>query len=179
MKKSLLLIFFSVFSVAFAYADKIAINHFTIKENPFANNEIAVVATDTADNVLENVNGFFTFTVNSFQEVLKFEKGTAFYRHKLEKSTFLYVKHENVNNTYSALYYVYKGDHSLTAIHISWMVLLAIPVILIILAYFFKRFIIIAVIIFILFFYFNHHNGLSIPTFFESIFDGLKGLFGK
>jgi hypothetical protein len=48
---------------------------------------------------------------------------------------------------------------------------------LVLLAYMFKRFIIIAVIIFCIFLYFNYHNGLSIPTFFESIIDGLKNMF--
>jgi len=48
---------------------------------------------------------------------------------------------------------------------------------LVLFAYLFKRFIIIAIILFIIFLYFNHHSGLSIPTFFESIIDGLKGLF--
>jgi hypothetical protein len=57
------------------------------------------------------------------------------------------------------------------------VVLLAIPVILIVLGYMFRKFIIIAVIIFIIFIYFNYHHGLSIPTFFESIIDGLKNMF--
>jgi hypothetical protein len=177
MKKVFLVVCAVIFSVAFAYADKVTISHFVVKENPFAQNEIAIVATDTANNILDNVNGVFSFTVNGFEENLKFDKGTAFYRHKLDKSAFLYVKHENDSGTHSILYYVYKGDHKLVPVHISWIVLLAIPVLLIILGYMFKKFIIIAVIIFILFLYFSHHSGLSIPTFFESIIDGLKGLF--
>lgn len=176
MKKLLLIISLVVTSVAFAKADTITINHFVIKENPFAKDEIAIVATDTANNILENVNGIFAFTVNGFQESLKFDKGTAFYRHKLDKSSFLYVKHVNDKGTHSMLYYVYKGD-TLTPYHVSWILLLAIPVLLVLLAYAFKRFIVIAIIIFIIFLYFNHHSGLSIPTFFESIIDGLKNLF--
>ena len=72
-------------------ADTVTIKHFVVKENPFAKNEIAIVATDTANNILENVNGKFAFTVNGFDEQLRFDKGTAFYRHKLDKSSFLYV----------------------------------------------------------------------------------------
>lgn len=177
MKKLLLIISLVVTSVAFAKADTITINHFVIKENPFAKDEIAIVATDTANNILENVNGIFAFTVNGFQESLKFDKGTAFYRHKLDKSSFLYVKHVNESGTYSLLYYVYKTDDKLIPIHISWMVLLIIPVVLVVLSYMFKRFIIFAIIIFCIFLYFNHHAGLGIPTFFESIFDGLKRMF--
>jgi uncharacterized protein YxeA len=177
MKKLLFIICLVVFSAGFTFAGTVAINHFVIKENPFAKDEIAVVATDTANNILENVNGAFSFNVNGFQEQLRFDKGTAFYRHKLDRSSFLYVKHVNDSGTHSILYYVYKGDNKLIPIHISWIVLLAIPLLLVLLAYLFKRFIIIAIIIFCIFLYFNHHHGLSIPTFFESIIDGLKGLF--
>jgi hypothetical protein len=177
MKKLLLIICLLASSVAFAFADTVTIQHFVIKENPFAKDEIAVVATDTANNILENVSGVFSFTVNGFQEALKFDKGTAFYRHKLERSSFLYVKHLNDSGTHSILYYVYKGDNKLMPLHISWIVLLAIPILLVLLGYLFKKFIIIAIIIFIIFLYFNHHSGLGIPTFFESIIDGLKGLF--
>ena len=177
MKNLLLVICIVLLSAGFAFADTVTINHFVIKENPFAKDEIAVVATDTANNILENFNGKFAFSMNGFQEPLKFDKGIAFYRHKLDKSSFLYVKHVNDAGTHSILYYVYKGDNKLTPIHISWIVLLAIPLLLVLLGYLFKRFIIIAIIIFCIFLYFNHHSGLSIPTFFESIIDGLKGLF--
>lgn len=82
MKRLLLAIFLLTLSAGFAWADTIAINHFVVKENPFAKNEVAIVATDTAGVIQENVNGVFTFTMNGFQEQLTFDKGTAFYRHK-------------------------------------------------------------------------------------------------
>jgi len=177
MKKLLLIICLLILSAGFVFADTVTIKHFTVKENPFAKNELAIVAVDTGNNVLENVNGLFAFTVNGFQESLRFDKGTAFYRHKLDKSSFIYVKHVNDSGTHSILYYVYKSDDKLTPIHISWIVLLAIPILLVVLGYLFKKFIIIAIVIFIIFLYFNHHAGLSVPTFFESIIDGLKGMF--
>jgi hypothetical protein len=179
MKKLALVIGVFFFSAVFVYADTVTINHFAVKENPFAQNEIAIVAVDTANRVLENVKGHFAFSVNGFDESLKFDRGTAFYRHKLDKSTFLYVKHENENGTHAVLYYVYKTSDKLIPIHISWLVLLIIPVTLIVLGYLFKKFIIIAVIIFAIFVFFNYHNHLGIGTFFESIFDGLKSLFNK
>lgn len=154
-----------------------AINHFVVKENPFAVNEVAIVATDTAGNIRENVNGVFNFTLNGFQEELTFDKGTAFYRHKIERSTFLYAKHQDENGSHGILYYIYKDSNKLSPLHISWMWLLAVPCVLFLLAYMFKRFIIVAVIIFAIFVYFNYHHGLSIPTFFESIIDGLKNIF--
>jgi hypothetical protein len=177
MKKSLLIIFLITLTTGIAFGDTITINHFVVRENPFAKNELAIVATDTANNTLEKVRGIFSFTVNGFQESLTFRRGVAFYQHKLDKSSFLYVKHVNDAGTHSILYYVYKTDDKLMPIHISWIVLLAIPVLLVLLSYLFKKFVIIAIIIFIIFLYFNHHAGLSIPTFFESIIDGLKGIF--
>lgn len=177
MKKILFIIFIALSANSFAFADTVAVNHFMVKENPFATDEIAVIATDSLGNIQEKTNGMFSFTMNGFHEELKFDNGTAFYRHKIDRSTFLYVKHINDSGTHSILYYIYKQDGRLTAIHISWVLLLAIPLGLVLLAYLFKRFIIIALIIFCIFFYFNHHNGLTIPTFFESIIDGLKGMF--
>lgn len=176
MKKIVLVFLLLVTSAGFAFADMV-INHFVIKENPFAKDEIAIIATDSLGNIQENVNGQFNFTINGFQDTLRFDKGTAFYRHKIGKSAFIYAKHQNDSGTHSILYYIYKSDDVLRPWHISWVLLLAIPCGLFLLAYMFKRFIIVAIIIFGIFVYFNYHSGLSIPTFFESIIDGLKGIF--
>jgi hypothetical protein len=177
MKKILFVVFWLTAVNSFVFADTVSIKHFQVKENPFAESEIAITATDSAGTILENVDGVFSFTINGFQEQLKFERGTAFYHHKLEKSSFFYVKHINDSGTHSMLYYIYKQDSKLHPIHVSWVLLLIIPLGLVLLAYLFKRFIIIAIVIFCIFLYFNHHNGLSMPTFFESIIDGLKGMF--
>ena len=176
MKKLLLLLCFVTAAHSFVFADAITINHFVVKENPFAIDQVAIVATDTAGVTQEKVNGLFTFVMNGFEYQLKFEKGVAFYRQKIDRSTFLYAKHMNETGTHAILYYIYKHDSKLSPWHISWVLLVAIPLILVLLAYMFKRFIIIAVIIFCIFLYFNYHNNLSIPTFFESIIDGLKNM---
>jgi hypothetical protein len=175
--RSLLSITFSLLFLSNAFADKIAIKNFVIKDNPFATSEFAVVAVDTAGITQEKINGDFLFTINGFQENLKFENGTAFYHHKLTKSSFIYIRHENETGLRSTLFYVYKGDTKLTPVHINWAVLFAVPVILVLLGYLFKKFIIIAAILLIAFVYFNHSNGLSIPTFFETVIDGLKHVF--
>jgi hypothetical protein len=177
MKKILFVVCLMLVASSFAFADTITIKQFVIKENPFADSEVAIVAVDSAGNVQEKVDGVFAFTINGFQEQMKFEKGTAFYRHKLDKSSFFYVKHVNDAGTHSMLYYIYKQDGKLRPMHVSWILLVIIPLALILLGYMFKRFIIIAIVIFCIFLYFNHHNGLTVPTFFESIFDGLKGMF--
>lgn len=179
MKKLLLLVIFSTIAFTYSKAATIAINHFVVKENPFATDEIAIVAVDTAGTIQENVNGIFNFSINGFQQALTFDKGTAFYRQKLTKSSFIFVKHENDEGTHTILYYVYRSSGKLMPIHISWIVLIAIPILLVLLAYLFRKFIIIAVILFLVFLYFNYHNGLSIPTFFESVIDGLKHIFSK
>ncbi|NNU34077.1 hypothetical protein HK413_07800 [Mucilaginibacter sp. S1162] len=177
MKKILFAVLLMMCANGVAFADTITIKQFVIKENPFADSEVAIVATDTAGAVQERVEGLFAFTINGFREQMRFEKGTAFYRHKLDKSAFFYVKHVNNTGTHSMLYYIYKQDGKLRPIHVSWVLLVIIPLALVLLGYMFKRFIIIAIVIFCIFLYFNHHNGLSMPTFFESIFDGLRGLF--
>ncbi|QKJ29498.1 hypothetical protein HQ865_06930 [Mucilaginibacter mali] len=161
----------------FAWADAITINHFIIKDNPFGQSQVAIVATDSADVVQENVNGIFTFAVNGFEQPLTFTKGVAFYSPKIEKSIFLYIRHNNDTGTHAKLYYVYKSNDKLLPLHIGWGWLLVIPLSLVLLGYLFKRFIIIAIIIFLIFIYFNHHSGLNLHTFFESILDGLKTMF--
>ncbi len=177
MKKWLLFAFIVMTAPVLAFADPILIKQFVIKENPFSKDELAIVATDTTGTPTEDVDGIFKFTINGFDENLSFEKGVAFYHHKLDKSSFIYLKHSNDKGSTSSLYYVYKQDDKLSPYHVAWIWLIAIPVILILLAYMFKRFIIIAAIIFCIFLYFNHHSGLGIATFFETILDGLKHLF--
>ena len=176
MKKLLLLIGLFTAAQSYVFAGSISINHFIIKENPFGVDQVAVIATDTAGVTQENVNGLFTFIMNGFEYQLKFEKGVAFYRQKIDRSTFLYAKHMNESGTHAILYYLYKHDSKLSPFHISWVLLVAIPLILVLVAYMFKRLIILAVIILAVFMYFNYHNNLSIPTFFESIIDGLKNM---
>jgi len=160
-----------------AFADPVLIKNFTIKENPFAKDELAVVATDTAGVIQEGVNGTFKFSINGFDEDLDFKNGTAFYRRKLDKSSFIYVKHTNDAGSSSTLYYVYRQQNKLSPIRISWIILIAIPCMLILLGYLFRKFIIIAVILFCVFLYFNHSSGLSIPTFFETVIDGIRHIF--
>lgn len=161
----------------FARAAEVHINQFILKENPFAKDEVAIVATDSAGTVQENINGLFNFTINGFQEELKFENGTAFYHHKLDKSSFLYLKHKDDFSSHANLFYIFKHDAKLDPYKISWKVLVAVPIILILLGYVFKRFLIIAVVLFLFFSYFNYHGGMSLSTFFETIFDGLKHVF--
>ena len=176
-KKLLFACLFVIAATQFSRADTIAINQFKVMDNAYGKNQISIVAVDTAGNTRPDVNGIFTFAVNGFEQQLTFNQGVAFYSPKLEKSIFLYLRHNNDTGTHAMLYYIYKHDDKLSPWHISWAWLVIIPLSLVLLGYLFKRFIIIAAVIFIIFIYFNHHNGLNFNTFFQSIFDGLKNLF--
>lgn len=177
MAKKIRLIIFFLFSFTAADAENIVIHDFVVKENPFGKNEIAIVAEDSVHRIQDNINGVFNFSINGFQSELRFENGTAFYRHKLERSSFIFLKHQNEVASLSKLYYIYKHDSKLELFLISWIWLIGIPLGLLLLAYLFKRFIILAIIIFGIFLYFNYNSGLSLPAFFETVIAGLKHLF--
>ncbi|QQL50731.1 hypothetical protein [Mucilaginibacter ginkgonis] len=177
MTKKLIFTLICLLSAAYSFADTSSLKNFVVKANPFAKDEIAIVAADTANEVDEVISGSYVFSVNGFVDTLNFDKGTAFYHHKIQRSSFVYIKHSDDTGTYGSLFYLYKHEHDITPLHISWIWLLVIPVAIILAGWLFKKFIIIAVILFIIFLYFNYHNGLSVPTFFESVFDGLKRLF--
>ncbi|MDA9555868.1 hypothetical protein N9R54_06515 [Pelobium sp.] len=153
------------------------INSFTVKENLLKNDKLAIIATDSLAHPLENINGTFNFSVNGFKQSLYFNNGVAVCSLPIEKSSFVFIKHENENGSHSNLYYVVKHDGELNPIRISWYLLLAIPIGLILIGYMFRKLIGLIIFILVAIVYFNFSKGLSIPTFFESIFDGLKNLF--
>ncbi len=159
------------------FAQKSDINNFLVKENLLKNSKLAIIAADSLNVPNEHINGVYTFSVSGFTQSLKFNDGLAVLPLQIDKSTFVYIKHQNDAGTHSKLVYVYKKDLDLTPYTINSLWLFIIPVILVIVAFAFRKLIIFAVLIFLLFIYFNHSNGLHFGTFFESIFDGLKNLF--
>ncbi|MBB5439035.1 hypothetical protein HDC92_002719 [Pedobacter sp. AK017] len=176
MKRIYLLLLFLAFS-SFAFAQKAAINNFIVKESLLKNSKLAIIAADSLDNPIEKINGLYTFTVSGFTQPVTFNDGVAILPLQLERSAFVYIKHQNESGTHSKLLYVYKKDGSLNPYTINSMWLIIFPALIIFLAFAFRKFIIAAVIILIIFIYFNHSNGLNLSTFFETIFDGLKGMF--
>lgn len=178
------LFFFFVFIVSGLYAQtdtatvqRIAVNNFVVKENLLKNNKIAIIAADENEKPIESLNGTFQFSINGFQQELKFNDGVAVAPQAIDKSTFLYLRHENESGTHGKLYYIYKKDDNLSPYRVNWLVLILIPLGIIIIATLFRKFIIIGGIILVAFLIFNSKNGLGIPTFFDTVFDGLKGLF--
>ncbi|PST81935.1 hypothetical protein C7T94_17235 [Pedobacter yulinensis] len=176
MKKSFLLVVICLCCLG-GFAQGVSINNFLIKESLLKNSKLAVIAADTAGNPLEKINGAYTFSVSGFTQVLRFQDGVALLPLPIERSTFVYIKHQNETGTHSKLVYVYKKDNNLNPFTISILWLVLIPLILVFLAFAFKRLIIVAIIVMLVFFYFSHSNGLNISTFFETIFDSLKNLF--
>ncbi len=160
-----------------ATAQLVAVNNFVVKENLLKNNKIAIIAADDNEKPIESLNGTFLFSINGFQQELKFNGGVAVPPQPIDKSTFLYLRHENESGTHGKLYYIYKKDDNLSPYKVNWLVLILIPLGIIVLATLFRKFIIIGGIILVAFLIFNSKNGLGIPTFFDTVFDGLKGLF--
>lgn len=158
------------------FAQNTSINNFIVKEDLLKSGRLALIAADTLDKPLSDINGIYTFSISGFTQELNFNDGVAILPFKIDKSTFVYLKHENDEGVHSKLIYVFKRADGLNPVTISRIFLIVIPLILIVLAFIFKRFIYIALILFLLFMYFNYSNGLKLNTFFETTFDYLKNL---
>ena len=176
MKNALLFLLLFIAGTA-GFAQKADINNFIVKESLLKNSKLAIIAADSLDQPMEQINGIYTFTVSGFTQTLKFNDGVAVMPLQLERSAFVYIKHKNDAGTHSKLLYVYKKEGNLSPYQINSMWLILFPMIIVVLAFAFRRFIIIALLILLIFFYFNHANGLGIGTFLETIFDSLKRLF--
>lgn len=175
--KRLSLVLLLVMACTAVFAQHADINNFIVKESLLKNSKLAIIAADSLNNPIEKINGVYTFTVSGFTQPITFNDGIAVLPLQLERSAFVYLKHQNDKGTHSKLLYVYKKDGTLNPYTISSLWLVLFPLILVFLAFAFRKFIIIAVILLLVFFYFNHSNGLSASTFFETIFDGLKKMF--
>ncbi|GAB1463547.1 hypothetical protein [Pedobacter sp.] len=163
-------------SSGLSYGQATGINNFIVKESLLKNSKIAIIATDSLENPIETINGSYTFSVSGFTQELNFNNGVAIVPLAIDKSTFIYIKHQNDNGTHSKLMYIYKKDGNLSPITISRIFFIIVPLIVIVLAFAFKKFIYMAVILLLIFFFFGYNKGLNIGTYFETIFDYLKNL---
>lgn len=159
------------------FAQTADINNFIVKESLLKNSKLAIIAADSLEQPMENINGLYTFTVSGFTQELKFHDGVAILPMQLDKSAFVYVKHQNDKGTHSKLLYVYKKEGTLNPFTINSLWLVLIPLLLVFIAFAFRKLIIFVVILLLVFIYFNHSNGLNLSTFFETIFDSLKKVF--
>ena len=169
-------LFFVLLFSNYAYAQNADINNFLVKEGLLKNSKLAIIAADTLGQPLEQINGLYTFSVSGFTQELTFNEGVAILPLAIDKSTFVYIKHQNDQGTHSKLIYVYKKDGSLNPFTISRIFLIIIPLVIIFLVFAFKKFIYIGIILLIAFMYFNLSNGLDLSTFFETTFDYLRNL---
>jgi hypothetical protein len=176
MKSIYFALLFTLISAS-GFAQNADINNFIVKESLLKNSKLAIIAADSLDQPMEQINGLYTFTISGFSQSLKFNDGVAILPLQLDKSAFVYVKHQNDKGTHSKLLYVYKKEGSLNPFTINSMWLVIFPLLLIFIAFAFRKLIIFVVILLLVFIYFNHSNGLNISTFFETIFDGLKKVF--
>lgn len=177
-------IFTFVFLIVFAFeafsrpdTSRLLLNNFVVKENLLKNEKIAIIACDEQDNPLESVTGNFRFSINGFTQDLRFIDGVAVAPQPVDKSTFIYLRHRNESGTHGKLYYVIKKDNNLNIIKINWLLLLLIPLGIIFIGMMFRKLLIVAIIATIAIFYFNSDKGLTMPTFMDTIVDGLKSLF--
>jgi hypothetical protein len=178
MLKIRFVFFLLLFSISNnAFSQKLDINNFIVKESLLKNSKLAIIAADSLENPMEQINGIYTFTVSGFSQSLRFNDGVAIVPLQLERSAFVYIKHVNDNGTHSKLVYVYKKEGSLNPYTVNSMWLVIIPMIIVVIVFLFRKLLVLGIIIFLILLYFNHSSGLGIGTFFETIFDALKRLF--
>jgi len=151
-----------------------SLDNYIVKENLVKNDKLAIIACDSAERPMDNINGHFLFTINGFKQQLLFSEGVAITPQEIDKSSFVFLKHENAKGSHVKLYYVIKSDDGLNPIKVNWLVLLIIPLGIIVLAGVYKRLIVIAILVLCGYFYFNHHQGLSFEGAFETIYQGIK-----
>jgi len=137
---------------------------------------LAIIACDSTDIPTDKVSGTFTFVINGFKQELYFTNGVAISPQEIDKSSFVFIKHENLQGTHSRLYYVYKSDDGLRPFKISWIALIMVPVIILLIASLYKRLIFIAILALLALAYFNYTKGLSFEGAFETIMHGIKNI---
>ncbi|MFD2595888.1 hypothetical protein [Sphingobacterium griseoflavum] len=176
MKHIRYIILISLAATMVAKAQPQRIANFIVKENLTQNGKLAIIAIDSAEQPLENINGTFVFELNGFQQDLSFHDGIAVVKHPLASSTFVFFKHKNQDDSIGKLYYIHKSEQALKPFKISGLLLLFIPASLLFIGYLFKRFLTVLVVLAIVYVYFNYSKGLDLSKIIESIFTAIKGL---
>jgi hypothetical protein len=168
---SLIFLFTSICCLAEA-----PINHFMVKESLLANGTLAVVVCDSTDTPIGEINGNYDFTLNGFQQRLSFHDGIALAPQKIEKSTFVLLRHDNEQGSHNRLYYVWKKGDELNPIAVSSSLILGTPIVILLLIFIFRRLLILGIILLAVYLYFSYQGGLSFAGFFDLIRSALSGL---
>ncbi len=178
MPRPLLLFVVLLLLPCFAFAQSSRIVDFVIMENLIRNDKLAIIATDKAGVPNESINGTYQFVVNGFKQELTFNDGVAVTPQAIDKSTFVFVKHQNQQGSVGKLYFLYKTDQGFRPIFTSWYYLILIPALVLIIGYLFKRLLVWAIIALIVLFIFNYRKGLDITNIFETIVHGIQDFIG-
>lgn len=175
---NLISIFVFVLLVAKAFGNSNnKIVNFEIKEYITNNNKLAILALDSLKHSNEELKGTYRFSINGFVHDLEFHNGVALIPQSIESSTFIFLKHENIDRVLGKYYYVLKkGDH-LKTFELNGLTLLLIPLLLLFIAYIFKKFLLTFILLGGIFVYFYLSKGLDIGQLIESIFFSLRNLF--
>jgi len=175
--KSIYIALLLLITASAGFAQNADINNFIVKESLLKNSKLAIIAADSLDQPMENINGLYTFTISGFTQPVKFNGGVGILPMQLDKSAFVYIRHQNDKGTHSKLLYIYKKDGTLNPFTVNSLWLVFFPLLLVFIAFAFRKLIIFVVIILLVYIYFNHSSGLNLSTFFETIFDSLKRIF--
>lgn len=154
--------------------DKTFFNNFLIREGLLKNNKIAIIACDSTEHPLEQVNGTFSFGVNGLVQSLVLKDGVAMLPQVIEHSTFIYLRHKNTQVSVGKLYYLLKTDGNIRPIQINGWIVLLIPALFLAIGTIFRRVLIFAITAAALLLLFNYSKGLSLNLLLQSLFDGLQ-----
>lgn len=167
--------FFGILSVQ--AQDQQTINHFILKENLINNGKLAIIACDTSEQPLDHLNGDYTFTINGFKNVLHFRDGIATSPQPIDKSSFVFIKHENNAGDHSSLYYVLKKENGLKPVKIGSFMLLFIPLGILLIAFMFRKLILVGILGVVVYLYFHYDKGLSFDAYADTLISSVKNLF--
>ncbi len=174
MKRLVQIFLFTTVSVVLGHAQPQYIENFIVKENLTQNGKLAIIAVDSMEKPKELINGTFSFSLNGFQQQLKFHDGVAVVQQPLESSTFVLFKHKNQEKSIAQLYFIHKSDSELKPFKIYGLLLLIIPAFVLLIAYLFKRFIVTLVVLGLIYAYIHYAKGLDFMQIIESILHNLQ-----
>ena len=157
-------------------AQQTGIKDFTVKENLSQNGKLAIIAVDSIEKTDNLVNGDYNFTINGFQQTLKFTDGVAVTSNPIESSTFVYFKHKRADKDLGKVYFLRVTEKGINPYKISGMLLIAIPLLILLIAYMFKRFLVTFLVLAVVYLYLSYSKGLDVKELLESVFLGIKDL---
>lgn len=178
MHRNLLLFFLWIAPSLLFAQDSRRIDNFIVMESLLRNDKLAIIATDLDEAPNEAISGTFQFVINGFKHELTFNEGVAISPQAIDKSTFVFIKHQNQHGSIGKLYFLYKSAQGFKPLHINWIYLILIPTAVLLFGYMFRRLLIWAVIVLVLLFIFNYRKGLDLTNILETLVHGIREFMG-